>query len=82
MKMIDENPFKFLSVKLPLWGSFIFGLLPIIIDKSMDTQLIPTEYHALIVSIVLPTLAFYGRMIYQPELHTNKAKRTRSKSNE
>lgn len=72
MKFINDNPLKFLSVKLPIWGGVLFGLLPIILEKSMDTGLIPAEYHAIFISIVLPALAYFGRIIYQPELHKDK----------
>lgn len=71
MKFIDENPTKFLSVKLPFYGALLFGLLPIILEKSMGTGLIPQEYHAIVVSVILPSLAYIGRGIYQPELHLN-----------
>ncbi len=71
---IDENPFKFKSVTLPLIGSILLGVLPIVLERAMHTRLIPPEYHALIVSIVLPTLSFYGRMVYQPELHKDALK--------
>lgn len=81
MKFIKDidNIFKFKSIKFPIYGSFIFGLLPIIIEKSMNTELIPPEHHALVVSVILPALAFYGRILYQPEL--DKPKRGITKVN-
>lgn len=72
IKLIEEkNPAKYLSVKLPIIGAFLVGLLPVLIEKSMSTQLIPNEYHIVMVSVVLPTLTYLGRIIHQPELHLN-----------
>lgn len=63
------NPFQYLQVKLPAWGLFFIGLLPIVIQYAMDQQVIPTEYHALILAVVLPLLRELGKRIPQPELH-------------
>lgn len=63
------NTFKYLSVKLPIVGAFLLGVLPVLIQEGMNQQLIPTEYHALLVSLVLPLLAYFGRKKHQPELH-------------
>lgn len=67
MKFIPENVWKYLSVKLPVLGAFLLGVLPVLIQEGIDTQLIPTEYHALLISIVLPALAYIGRKIAQPK---------------
>lgn len=63
------NPFQYLQVKLPAWGLFLLGLLPIIVQYAMDQQVIPTEYHALILAVVLPLLRELGKRIPQPKLH-------------
>lgn len=67
MKFIPENVWKYLSVKLPIIGAFLLGVLPVLIQEGINTQLIPTEYHALLLSIVLPALAYIGRKIAQPK---------------
>ncbi|WP_180134151.1 N-acetylmuramoyl-L-alanine amidase [Acinetobacter sp. YH12071] len=69
MKFIPENVWKYLSVKLPVLGAFLLGVLPVLIQEGINTQLIPTEYHALLLSVVLPALAYIGRKIAQPQLH-------------
>ena len=69
MKFIPENVWKYLSVKLPVLGAFLLGVLPVLIQEGINTQLIPTEYHALLLSIVLPALSWLGRKIAQPQLH-------------
>lgn len=63
------NPWNFLQVKLPTWGLFLLGALPILIQLGLDKQWIPIEYHALILSLVLPVLREIGKRIPQPELH-------------
>lgn len=63
------NPFQYLQVKLPTWGLFLLGLLPIIVQYAMDQQVIPTQYHALILVVLLPLLRELGKRIPQPELH-------------
>ena len=68
MKFIPENVWKYLSVKLPIIGAFLLGVLPVLIQEGINTQLIPAEYHALLLSIVLPALAYIGRKIAQPQL--------------
>ena len=69
MKLTAENPLKYLSVKWPLWGAFLLGLLPVILQHGMDAQVIPVEYHAILLSVVLPVLGYLGKKKYQPELH-------------
>lgn len=68
MKLIEQSVWKYLSVKLPILGAFLLGVLPVLIQKGIDTQLIPTEYHALLLSTVLPALAYIGRKIAQPKV--------------
>ena len=63
------NTLKYLSVKLPIVGAFLLGVLPVLIQEGMNQQLIPVEYHALLMSFVLPLLAYLGRKKHQPELH-------------
>lgn len=69
MSFTSDNPMKYLSVKWPLWGAFLFGLLPAILQQGIDTQIIPSEYHAMLLTVVLPALALFGKKKYQPELH-------------
>lgn len=68
-KFLHENPLKFLSVRLPIYGAFILTVLPLIIEQAMHTQIIPKEHHATVMSVVLPLLAIIGRLIKQPKLH-------------
>ena len=44
------------------------GVLPVVIQEGINTQLIPAEYHALLLSVVLPALAYIGRKIAQPKI--------------
>ena len=69
MSFISDNPMKYLSVKLPVWGAFILGIIPVILQQGIDTQIIPSEYHAMLLTIILPALALFGKKKYQPELH-------------
>lgn len=69
MSFTSDNPMQYLSVKWPLWGAFLLGLLPVILQQGMDTQVIPVEYHAMLLSVVLPILGYLGKKKYQPELH-------------
>ena len=69
MSFTSDNPMKYLSVKWPLWGAFLLGLLPAIVQQGIDTQIIPPEYHAMLLTVVLPALALFGKKKYQPELH-------------
>ena len=68
MKLIKQNSWQYLSVKLPIVGAFLLGVIPVLIQEGINTQLIPPEYHALLLSIVLPLLAVIGRKIKQPSL--------------
>ena len=68
MKLIKQNSWQYLSVKLPIVGAFLLGVIPVLIQEGINTQLIPSEYHALLLSIVLPLLAVIGRKIKQPSL--------------
>lgn len=69
MKLIEQNAWQYLSVKLPAWGAFIFGVLPVLIQEGVNTQLIAPQYHAMLLTVVLPALALFGKKKYQPELH-------------
>lgn len=69
MIYIPDNPMKYLSVKLPVWGAFILGIVPVILQQGIDTQIIPPQYHAMLLTVVLPALALFGKKKYQPELH-------------
>lgn len=72
MKFIKDNPLQFLSVKLPIYGALLIGVLPTILEHSIQLKLIPIEYHAIIVSVVLPALALLGRQIAQPDIRPLK----------
>ena len=67
MKLIQENVLKYTSVKWPLIGAFLLGVLPVLIQEGINTQLIPAEYHAILLSVILPALAYIGRKIAQPK---------------
>ena len=54
MKYNTDSPFKYLSLKLPILGAFLLGVIPVLLQEGINTQLIPPEYHTLILSIVLP----------------------------
>lgn len=69
MKLINQNAWKYLSVKLPALGAFFMLVLIPLLQWALDFQLIPKEYQAVIVGTVIPLLAFIGKKIYQPELH-------------
>lgn len=69
MSYIKDNPMKYLSVKLPVWGAFILGIIPVILQQVVDTQIIPPQYHAMLLTVILPALALFGKKKYQPELH-------------
>ncbi len=69
MKFIQESAWQYLSVKLPAWGAFIFGVLPVLIQEGVNTQLIAPQYHTMLLTVVLPALALFGKKKYQPELH-------------
>lgn len=73
MSFTSDNPMKYLSVKLPVWGAFILGIIPVILQQGIDTQIIPPEYHAMLLTIILPVLALFGKKKYQPELHPEPA---------
>lgn len=70
MKLINESVWKYLSVKLPIIGAFLLGVLPVLIQEGINTQLIPAEYHAILLSVILPALAYIGRKIAQPKTQT------------
>ena len=69
MKLINESAFKHLSVKLPMLGAFLMLVLIPALQWALDFQVIPKEYEAVLIGVVLPLLAFIGRKIYQPQLH-------------
>lgn len=69
MKLIKENPWQFLSVKLPMLGAFLLLVLIPTLQWALDFELIPEQYKAIVVGLVLPLLALIGKKIYQPELH-------------
>lgn len=73
MKFIDENVWKYLSVKLPMLGAFLLLVIIPGLQWAVDFKVIPTEYHATITGVVIVWLGWIGRKIYQPNLHQNSA---------
>ena len=71
MKLIDQSAFKYLSVKLPMLGAFFMLVLIPLLQWALDFQLIPKDYEALVVGVVISLLAFIGKKIYQPNLHAD-----------
>ncbi len=71
MKLIKENAWQYLSVKLPAIGAFILLVLIPALQWGIDFKIIPTEYHAIITGVVMVWLSWIGRKIYQPSLHNN-----------
>lgn len=69
MKLTKENPWQFLSVKLPMLGAFLLLVLVPLVQWALDFELIPEQYKAIVVGVVLPLLALIGKKIYQPNLH-------------
>lgn len=69
MKFIEQNAWKYLSVKLPTIGAFILLVLIPALQWSIDFKIIPTEYHAALTGVVMVWLSWIGRKIYQPLLH-------------
>ena len=69
MKLISENPWQYLSVKLPMLGAFFMLVLIPLLQCALDFQLIPKEHEAVVIGIVIPLLGLIGKKIYQPELH-------------
>ncbi|MDM1247933.1 TIGR02594 family protein [Acinetobacter sp. R933-2] len=69
MKLINENPWQYLSVKLPTLGAFFMLVLIPLLQWALDFQLIPEEHEAVVIGIVIPLLGLIGKKIYQPELH-------------
>lgn len=62
-----RNAYKALSVILPTVGSFCL-LLVSILEQASVTPLIKPEYVPYITTIVIPLLAWTGRIIPQHEL--------------
>ncbi|MFZ0024342.1 N-acetylmuramoyl-L-alanine amidase [Acinetobacter sp.] len=69
MKLINENAWQYLSVKLPALGAFLLLVIIPALQWAMDFKLIPVEYHAFITGVVMVGLSWIGKKIYQPNLH-------------
>lgn len=50
MNFLQENVLKYTSVKWPLIGAFLLGVIPVLLQEGINTQLIPAEYHSLILT--------------------------------
>ncbi len=68
MKLINENPWQYLSVKLPILGAFLM-LIVLLLQWALDFNFIPKDYAPIIATTVIPALAWLGRKIAQPSLH-------------
>lgn len=75
MKLIKENAWQYLSVKLPILGAFLLLVIVPLLQWALDFELIPEQYKAIVVGVVLPLLSLIGKKIYQPYLNqaTNSA---------
>ena len=71
MKLLDENVFKYLSVKLPILGAFLMLVVLPALQWGIDYNIIPQQHHAAITGVVMVWLSWIGRKIYQPSLHNN-----------
>jgi len=69
MKLINENAWQYLSVKLPALGAFLLLVIIPALQWAMDFKIIPVEYHASITGGVMVFLSWIGKKIYQPSLH-------------
>ncbi|WP_111859389.1 N-acetylmuramoyl-L-alanine amidase [Acinetobacter sp. CFCC 10889] len=69
MKLINENPWQYLSVKLPMLGAFLLLVVIPALQWALDYQLVPDKYEVVIIGTVLPLLTWIGRKIAQPNLH-------------
>ena len=70
MKLISENPWQYLSVKLPMLGAFLMLVVIPLLQWMVDFEVIPTEYHAFVTGTLMVVLSWIGKKIYQPKLHT------------
>lgn len=75
MKLIKESAWQYLSVKLPILGAFLLLVIVPLLQWALDFELIPEQYKAIVVGVVLPLLSLIGKKIYQPNLNqaTNSA---------
>ena len=60
MAFIKESVIKKYSVLLPYIGGTV-SLLALVLQAALDNQIIPLEYHLIIISMVIPMLAHLGR---------------------
>ena len=60
MAFIKESVIKKYSVLLPYIGGTV-SLLALVLQAALDNQIIPLEYHLIIISMVIPMLAYLGR---------------------
>lgn len=68
MKLINENPWQYLSVKLPMLGAF-FMLVVLVLQWALDYKIIDGDTAAIVASTIIPALTWLGRKIAQPNLH-------------
>lgn len=62
-----KKAYKALSVILPSIGSFILLIVSILQNQDV-LNLIPEQYLPIVTSIIVPLLAFLGRIIVQKNL--------------
>jgi lysozyme len=73
MKFINENAWKYLSVKLPILGAFLMLVLIPALQWAVDFKIIPVEYHAYVTGGLMVVLSYIGKKLYQPSLHQIKS---------
>ena len=73
MKFINENAWKYLSVKLPILGAFLMLVLIPALQWVVDFKIIPVEYHAYVTGGLMVVLSYIGKKLYQPSLHQIKS---------
>lgn len=69
MKFIPENVFKYASVKLPMMGAFLLGVIIPLLEFTVQYNVIDPKYHNFISCGVLAFLSWFGRKLAQPELN-------------
>lgn len=70
MKLINENPWQYLSVKLPMLGAFLMLVVIPLLQWMIDFEVIPAQYHAFVTGTLMVVLSWIGKKIYQPKFHT------------
>lgn len=69
MKLIENNAWQYLSVKLPAVGAFIMLILLPALQWGVDYEVIPEKYHAFVTGTLMLVLSWIGKKISQPRLN-------------